>query len=414
MDREIDPSVIRRQRFRRLALGGTVLSIGVFGYLALAGLISPSVERVGIRTAVVDAGPVDSSIAASGVVVPEIEQVITSPVEARVLRIFERPGARLREGQPIVQLDVSQARLAVEKLTQDLAIKANAQAQKRLALQKSLIDLDGKTEVKKLQLASLESQLRRDRQLFKEGLLSEELVRKSELATTQASIELKQIIAERGNAQDATRTELAGLDMEIGKLRKEEVEASRQLDLASPRAGRAGVLTWVVTEEGASVEKGAVLARVADFTSFRVDASVSDVHAARLSVGQAAVVRINNDTLDGTIRSINPTIANGVMTVAIGLAQPSSPLLRQNLRVDVSIVTARRPRTLRVRRGPFSTGEGTQDVFVIRGARAVKTSVTFGLTGFDYYEVTNGLMAGDEVIISDMREYQRLSDLRIR
>ena len=111
----------------------------------------------------------DSSIAATGVVVPEIEQVITSPVEARVLRIFERPGARLREGQPIVQLDVSQARLDVEKLTQDLAIKANAQAQKRLALQKSLIDLDGKTEVKKLQLASLESQLQRDRQLFKEG-----------------------------------------------------------------------------------------------------------------------------------------------------------------------------------------------------------------------------------------------------
>jgi HlyD family secretion protein len=414
VDRDLDPSVIRRQRLRQLALGGTVLSIGVVGYLALAGLVSPSVERAGIRTAVVDAGPVDNSIAASGVVVPEIEQVITSPVEARVLRIFERPGARLREGQPIVQLDVSQARLDVEKLTQDLSIKANAQAQKRLSLQKSLIDLDSKTEVKKLQLASLESQLRRDRQLFKEGLLSEELLRKSELATAQAAIEQKQIAAERANAQDATRTELAGLDMEIGKLRKEEAEASRQLDLASPKAGRPGILTWVVTEEGASVQKGAVLARVADFTSFRVDASVSDVHAGRLSVGQAALVRINNDALEGTIRSINPTIANGVLTVAIGLAQASSPLLRQNLRVDVSIVTARKPRTLRIRRGPFSTGEGTQDVFVIRGERAVKTPVTFGLTGFDYYEVTNGLMAGDEVIISDMREYQRLSDLRIR
>jgi HlyD family secretion protein len=162
------------------------------------------------------------------------------------------------------------------------------------------------------------------------------------------------------------------------------------------------------------VEKGAVLARVADFTSFRVDASVSDVHAGRLSVGQAALVRINTDTVEGTIRSINPTIANGVLTVAIGLAQPSSPLLRQNLRVDVSIVTARKPRTLRIRRGPFSTGEGTQDVFVIRGDRAVKTPVTFGLTGFDYYEVTNGLMVGDEVIISDMREYQRLDRVRFR
>jgi len=414
VDREIDPQVLKRQRRRRLAVGGTVLSIGVFGYLALASLVSPSIDRSAVRTAVVEAGPVDSSIAASGVVVPEIEQVITSPVEARVLRIFERPGARLREGQPIVQLDVSQARLDVEKLTQDLAIKANAQEQKRLALQKSLIELDSKTEVKQLQLASLESQLQRDRQLFKEGLLSQELLRKSELATAQAGIELKQITAERANAQDSTRTELAGLDMEIGKLRKEEAEASRQLDLASPKAGRPGILTWVVTEEGGSVQKGAVLARVADFTSFRVDASVSDVHAGRLSVGQAAQVRINNDTLEGAIRAINPTIANGVMTVAIGLVQPSSPLLRQNLRVDVSIVTARKPRTLRVHRGPFSTGEGTQDVFVIRGERAVKTPVTFGLTGFDYYEVTNGLMAGDEVIISDMRDYQRVSDVRLR
>jgi len=414
VDREIDPQVLKRQRRRRLAVGGTVLSIGVFGYLALASFVSPSIDWSAIRTAVVEAGPVDSSIAASGVVVPEIEQVITSPVEARVLRIFERPGARLREGQPIVQLDVSQARLDVEKLTQDLAIKANAQEQKRLALQKSLIELDSKTEVKKLQLASLESQLQRDRQLFKEGLLSQELLRKSELATAQAGIELKQITAERANAQDSTRTELAGLDMEIGKLRKEEAEASRQLDLASPKAGRPGILTWVVTEEGGSVQKGAVLARVADFTSFRVDASVSDVHAGRLSVGQAAQVRINNDTLEGAIRAINPTIANGVMTVAIGLVQPSSPLLRQNLRVDVSIVTARKPRTLRVHRGPFSTGEGTQDVFVIRGEHAVKTPVTFGLTGFDYYEVTNGLMAGDEVIISDMRDYQRVSDVRLR
>jgi HlyD family secretion protein len=414
VDREIDPSIITRHRRRRLALGGTVLSLGAFGYVALAGLISPSLQRSDIRTATVEAGPVDSSIAASGVVVPEIEQVITSPVDARVLRIYERPGSRLREGQPIVQLDVSESRLAVDKVSQDLAIKANTQQQKRLALQKSLIDLDSKTEVKKLQLASLESQLRRDRQLFKEGLLSEELLRKSELAAAQAGIELKQISAERDNAQEATRTELAGLDMEMGKLRKDEVEARRQLDLASPRAGRPGVLTWVVSEEGASVAKGAVLARVADFTSFRVDASVSDVHAGRVTVGQAAVVRINNDTLEGTVRSINPTIANGVMTVAIGLTQASSPLLRQNLRVDVSIVTARKPRTLRVHRGPFSTGEGSQEIFVIRGGRAVKTPVTFGLTGFEYYEVTNGLMAGDEVIISDMRDYQRLSQIRIR
>jgi HlyD family secretion protein len=346
-------------------------------------------------------------------VVAEVEQVITSPVEARVLRVRERPGAKLAAGQPILELDVSQARLTVDKLSQDLAIKANAQAQSRLTLKKSLIDLEGRAEVKALQLASLEAQLERDRQLSAQGLLSQELLKKSELATAQAGIELKQLRAERDNAQESTRTQLAGLDLEIEKLRKDEREAARQLDLASPRADRAGVLTWVITEEGISVTKGQALARVADFSSFRVDASVSDVHAKRLAIGQPAIVRIGEERLEGTVAAINPTVSNGVITAALALTERSSPLLRSNLRVDVEIVTARRPETLRVRRGPFATGEGTQQVFVVRGPRLERQSVTFGIASVDYFEVTAGLMPGDNVVISDMRDYARLQRIRL-
>ena len=413
VDRPLDPHVVRQQTRRRLAVGGTVLSLAAAGYLWLPGLLSPSLSRDAIRTAVVERGAVDASISATGVVVPAIEQVITSPVEARVLRLLERAGATLAAGQPILELDVSQARLTVDTLTQDLAIKANSQAQTRLKLQKSLIDLDGRTEVKALQLAALEAQLQRDRQLSSEGLLSQELLKKSELATAQAAIELKQLKAERDNAHEATRTELAGLDLEIGQLRGEEAEARRQLDLAAPRAGRAGVLTWVITEEGAAVTKGQVLARVADFSSFRVDAGVSDVHAKRLQSGQPVVVRIGDERLEGTVAEINPTVVNGLITVAVALAEPSSPLLRSNLRVDVEIVTARRPQTLRVRRGPFASGEGTQQVFVVRGARAERQAVTFGINGAEFFEVTDGLMPGDEVIISDMRDYSRLARIRL-
>ena len=414
MDRPIDPDITRRQNRRRYAVGGTALSIAVVAYLWLPALVSPSLSRDRIRTAVVERGVVDATISASGLVVPAVEQVITSPVEARVLRVLERPGARLAAGQPIVTLDVSAARLAVDQLTQDLAIKANAQAQKRLALQKSLIDLDSRTEVTSLQLASLEAQLANDRQLASQGLLSKDLLRRSELAASQAAIELKQLQAERANAREATTSELEGLDLEIGKLRTQEAEARRQLDLASPRADRPGVLTWVVTQEGASVVKGAPLARVADFSSFRVDASVSDVYAKRLSVGQPVTVRVGSDVLEGSVGSVEPTVVNGVITVAVALAQPSSPLLRSNLRVDVEIVTARRPQTLRVRRGPFASGEGTQPVFVVRGDRAIREMATFGLSSVEYYEVTAGLTPGDEVIVSDMRDYQRLSYIRLK
>ena len=245
-------------------------------------------------------------------------------------------------------------------------------------------------------------------------MLSKDLLRKSELDTNQAGIELKQLQAQRDNAREATKAELAGLDLEIGKLRKQDEEARRQLDLATPRADRPGVLTWVVTEEGSSVVKGAPLARVADYSSFRVDASVSDVHAKRLSAGQPVTIRVGSDTFDGTIASVQPTVVNGTITVVIALAQPSNPLLRSNLRADVEIVTARRPATLRVRRGPFASGEGTQPVFVVRGDRAVREMATFGLSSVEFFEVTAGLAPGDEVIVSDMRDYQRLSQIRLK
>ena len=42
-------------------------------------------------------------------------------------------------------------------------------------------------------------------------------------------------------------------------LEQERTEAQRQLELATTKSDRNGVLTWVVNEEGATVQKGAHL-----------------------------------------------------------------------------------------------------------------------------------------------------------
>jgi HlyD family secretion protein len=397
-----------------VAAAAGLLALAAAALLWLPGLVAPSVSRANVRIATVDEGPIESVISASGTVVPELEQVVSSPVDARVIRILKTAGAMLRRGDPLVELDVSEARLAVDRLSQDLAIKENAQARTRLALEKSLIDLNSSAEVKSLQLASLRSQLARDRQLSGQGLLSQELLKKSELAVSQAEIELRQIERARDNARVANGTDIAGLALEMAKLRNEETQARRTLELASPRADRDGVLTWALTQEGIAIRKGDVIARVADLKSFRVDATVSDVHAARLRAGLPVLVRINDDTLEGTVTAVLPTIQNGAMTVHVGLANPASPLLRSNLRVDAFIVTDRKARALRLRRGPFATGSGRQAVFVLRGDRAVRTPIEIGLTSFDQVEVVGGLQAGDDAIISDMSDYARLKEVRIR
>jgi HlyD family secretion protein len=173
------------------------------------------------------------------------------------------------------------------------------------------------------------------------------------------------------------------------------------------------VLTWVLSQEGALVHRGDVIARIADLSSFRVDGSVSDVHAGRLHPGMAAVVRFNEETLDGTISEVYPTVENGVIHFTVALARPSHPSLRPNLRADVLVITDRKPHTLRVKRGPFADSAARQ-VFVVRGNQAFRVPVTLGLAGIDDVEVLSGLRESDEIIISDMRDYAHLSQITVK
>ncbi|MBL8143857.1 MAG: HlyD family efflux transporter periplasmic adaptor subunit [Acidobacteria bacterium] len=414
MDRPLDSTFVITQRRKRLLIGCGGIAVALALAFAASRLSGPSADRASLRFAVVDTGTVSASVAASGLVVPEVERLYTSPVDARILRIRHRAGAQVKAGDALIDLDVSSATLAVAKLDEDVALKSNEQARRRIALQRSLIDYDSRARVKRLQLESFRAQLTRDRQLSTEGLIAVEMLRRSELSEQQAAIELEQIEAERANAHEATRVELEGLSLETSKLRKDAAAARQVLELAAIRADRDGVVTYIQTQEGAALRTGDVVARIADLSTYRIEATVSDVHAARLVIGLPAVVRLTSGSLPGTLAAVDPEVRNGVMTVSVRLVTPNAPALRPNLRADVELVIAQRDGVVRVSRGPFASGAATEQVFVVRGDRAVRQAVRFGVAGFDAFEVIDGLRPGDEVVISDMRDFARFETVRLR
>ncbi len=414
MDRPLDSTFVITQRRKRLLIGCGGIAVALALAFATSRLSGPSADRASLRFAVVDTGTVSASVAASGLVVPEVERLYTSPVDARILRIRHRAGAQVKAGDALIDLDVSSATLAVAKLDEDVALKSNEQARRRIALQRSLIDYDSRARVKRLQLESFRAQLTRDRQLSTEGLIAVEMLRRSELSEQQAAIELEQIEAERANAHEATRVELEGLSLETSKLRKDAAAARQVLELAAIRADRDGVVTYIQTQEGAALRTGDVVARIADLSTYRIEATVSDVHAARLVIGLPAVVRLASGSLPGTLAAVDPEVRNGVMTVSVRLVTPNAPALRPNLRADVELVIAQRDGVVRVSRGPFASGAATEQVFVVRGDRAVRQAVRFGVAGFDAFEVIDGLRPGDEVVISDMRDFARFETVRLR
>lgn len=414
MDRALDEAVVRKRTRRRglVAGSGLLLAVVVLGWAP--SLLRPSVERARIRTSVVDVGPLEAAISASGRVLPELEQVLTSPVEARVLRVRKRAGERVKAGETIVEIDLSQARLAVSGLDRDLALKRNEARRQRLALDSSLNDVEGHHESKRLELDSRRARLERQQRLHAAGLVSVQDLKEAELAEAQAAIELKQLDAQRRLARASNTAQLEGLALEVQNLREQRAEAWRELERGSARAGADGVVTWTLTEEGATVRKGDPVARVADLSAFRVEGSAADVNAPRMALGLPVRVDIGELKLRGAVSAIDPTIRDGVMTFTVALDDKSNAALRPNLRVDVFVLTEERAATLRVARGPFATAGGTLDVFVVHGTRARRTQVRLGAASPTHLEVLGGLVEGDEVIVSDMTDYLHARELRIR
>jgi HlyD family secretion protein len=414
MDREIAPEVRQRRRARQLATIAVAVAAAVFLLAMTVSWLKPSVRRGEILTARVSRGTVHAVLQAAGTVVPAIETVISSPVEARVLRIDHRAGDRLRAGDEILTLDTSASKLDVQRLEDAVTQKESQLAQLRLRVEESTANATAALAQQKLDADILRYKAEQTATLARSGLASGQDKLAAETAVKKADIQLRQLEDALQRTRRSGAAQIAAAETDLRTARGEREESRRQLDLAMTRSDRDGVLTWVVPEVGATLRRGDVVARVADLSSFRVVATISDVHASQLAAGMRARVKIDDaSSVDGTISSVDPRIENGAVRFWVDLDQAAHPKLRNNLRVDVYAVTGQRSGVLQLRRG--SLGDADRDgVFVIRGDKAVRTPVRFGLTGEDNVEIVDGLREGDEVVISNMADYGGVRELRLK
>jgi len=414
MDRPIDNSVLEgRKRRRILSLaGGAAVLVALL--VLLPGWVRPSVDRDRLVTATVKRGPIDVTLSAAGIVVPEIERTIVAPGPSRVLRLLKQPGDSVAVGEPILELDNGASRLEVERLTRQMAVKANQREQARVEQDNRLSELRSQSEIKKLELKSMEFDIERNTKLKEMGVIAGDVLRKSQTDAERLRIEIAEIDRRTKNADRELTVRLESLDLEYDILSKERDEAARVLVRGSAASDIAGVLTWVLGTEGAAVAAGDELARVADLRRFKVEATLSDAYAARIRPGQPAFVAIGDERLTGQVSRVLPTVDVGTLRLEIAIDEQSNPRLRHNLRVEAHVIVDRREDALGVKRGSFPNVNGVTSAFLVRGARAVRVPVRFGLTGWEATEILDGLHEGDEVVLSDLSEYANQKEIRIR
>jgi HlyD family secretion protein len=413
-DRPIQQEYIRKSRqasILKISLAG-IFIIGSISWLFA--WISPSVNKSQIRTAKVERGSLEATITASGTIVPEYEQVISSPIDTRILRILKKAGDTLHPNEPILVLDLETAKLAYEKISDQLALKINSQYQAKASLENQLIKLNSQIKIKQLEMNAKKEEVVTNKPFYEQRYVTKDEYDKMVLDYETAQTQLQELIDTRQNVMESTRLQQEGIDLEIKTFKTEEALLKQELEMATTKAMRGGILTWVTLSEGATIRKGDIIAKVADLNTYRVDATISDVHASRITIGMPVQVKLDETIFKGVVSNIQPTVENGVVRAQITLEDKSNRLLRPSMRVEVYAITDSQSNILKVRKGLVINTEGKSEVFVIRNGQAIRTPVTLGISSFDYQQITDGLTEGDEIIISDMSNLAHLKELKIK
>ena len=414
MDTIIEAEVKTKRRNKTIFITLITAVVLLSSVWLLRASFQSTLKRSEITTAIVEMGNIENTINATGEILPEFEEIITSPIDASIQNVVMDAGAQIKAGESILTLDKSAAQTEYEKLKFQVESRRNEIEKLKLDLNKSFSDIKSNNDIKQLRINSLQADVENAKRLYKAGGGTKEDVDKAELDLKVAMLEKQQLENEIKNKQQTMRLEIKEAELAADIEENDLHELERKLQQANIVATRAGVVTWVNKNIGASVHQGESIARIADLSSFKVTGSISDNYLDQLHNGMSAIIRINETDIRGTVVNIYPSVQNGIVSFDVQLDEQNNKLLRPNLKVDVYLATATHNNVMRVANGPTFRGASAQDVFVLKNGVAEKRTVHIGMTNFDYVELKDNVKPGDVVITSDMKDYKNSKEVVIK
>lgn len=413
MDKLIEDEVSGQKKRKLLFTVFVAIVILALSVYLVRSFLKSSLKRSEITTAVVEKGRIENTINANGEVLPEFEEIISSPINASIKNVVMDAGSIINTGQSILTLDKAASQMEYEKQKFQLESKKNSIHKLKLELDKSFFDMKSNDNIKELRINSLLADVENARRLYKAGGGTREDIEKAELNLKVARLEKNQLENEIKNKQQTMQVEMRESEIAAAIQENDLHELERKLKLANIVASRAGVVTWINKNIGASVREGESLARIADLSSFKIVGTIGDNYMDRLRVGMNAIIRINETQIRGIVTNIFPSVQNNIISFDIQPDERNNKLFRPNMKVEIFLVTASSDNVLRVANGPAFKGASSQDIFIVNNGKAERRTVHIGMTNFDYVEIKDNVKPGDVVITSDMSSFTNSTEITI-
>ncbi len=350
----------------------------------------------------VKSGEFNDYIRISGQVQP-MTTIQISPQEGGIVQqIVIEEGSKVKAGDEIIRLSNDNLDLQILNSEAELAEKENllrntmiSMEQQRLSVQQEKLQLE--IEVKRLK-----RKYEQNKALYEEKLIAREEYLMAEEDYQIAAGRLR-LVKERATQDSLYRSvEISQMQESLQNMRLNMQMIRKRKDnltIKSPIDGELGLLDVTL---GQSIASGTKIGQINELGSFKIEAMIDEHYIDRVSAGLEAKFERQNETFGAVIRKVYPEVREGKFKADFKFSGEQPGNIRTGQTYYLNLQLGQPERAILIPRGTFYQKTGGKWIYVVspEGGKAVRREIRIGRQNPQFYEVLEGLEAGEKVITS--------------
>ena len=350
----------------------------------------------------VQSGEFNDYIRISGQVQP-MTTIQLSPQEGGIVQeIVIEEGSLVKAGDVILRLSNDNLDLQILNSESELAEKENILRNTLIAMEQQRLNLRQESLQLEIEVKKLLRRYEQNRSLYEEKLISREeyLVAKEDYELAAGRLELVKERAEQDSLYRSVQVSqmeesLRNMRINMHMIRKRK----DNLMIKSPIDGELGLLDVVL---GQAIASGTKIGQINELGSYKIEAQIDEHYIDRVTAGLEATFERQNAAYDAVIRKVYPEVRDGKFKADFKFSGEQPANIRTGQTYYLNLQLGQPEKAIIIPRGTFYQKTGGKWIYVVSpdGGKAVKREIRIGRQNPQFFEVLEGLEAGERVIIS--------------
>lgn len=402
MDRVIEKKKGLKKKHFYMA-GGAILFLLLFYQLAFTDHQSVfRAERDKLTISAVEDGQFNDYITIIGQVEP-ITTIYLDAIEGgRVEERLIEEGSMVKKGDVILTLENRQLYQTILNSEAALAEKENYLRNTKISFETELIQSRRNVLDNEYRLIRKKRNYKQYQKLYDEELISHEdyLQAKEDYEYETRLLEINKMKAK--NDSLIRVTSMNTLETDLQKMRQMFNLVRERLDNLNVKAPVDGQLGMLDAEIGQSIGQGQRIGMIHILNNYKVNARIDEHYIDRVRRDLSAAFERNGVNYHLNVKKVYPEVREGQFEIDMVFDQEKPENIRTGQTYHIKLELGQSEKAVLIPRGGFFQSTGGQWVFVLNenGTGAVKRPIRIGKQNPQYYEVLEGLQAGEQVITS--------------